>query len=195
MIKRGTWVLVAVFGVLLAIYLISQARTETPASELTPTVGLTYLLNLAEDQVEALEIRGPEGASISIQRAVDGGWSISDAVADQVDQGTITSAIRQLTTLRLLSELDGVEDIEIYGLDTPQYTLSVREAEGSAVEIKVGDETPTGSGYYVQVNGQPPKVVNLVSLDFVLELLRDPPILPVPEDNEPVEPTATAEAE
>ena len=44
-------------------------------------------------------------------------------------------------------------DLSVYGLKTPKSTVKTTYKDGTSDEIRIGNETPVGDGYYITING------------------------------------------
>ncbi len=180
MIRRSTWIMLGIFGLVLVVALFIQRTQQQADDEATPTPGLTYLFDVQESTIIALRITGADEVSVAVQRNEEGNWVLLEAENEQADQDRIGSAISQAETLRVLTTLEEEPDLDVIGLDHPQYRVSITLADGGIQVAVIGRETPTGSGYYARLEGNPLQVVNKSSVDSLLEILTDPPIAPTP---------------
>ncbi len=94
--------------------------------------------------------------------------------------GEVESAISQLLSLRVVSELKDGPGLDETGLAEPAYRLLLSLANGQQEQMNVGRLTPTKSGYYVQVGNRGIFIVSQYSLDPFLKLVENPPIQPTP---------------
>ena len=91
-----------------------------------------------------------------------------------------------------MSILDTVPDVDlkIVGLETPEYVLTVKFANGVERTVDIGVVTPTESGYYVRNTQDKVVIVSKSAIDALLELLNNPPYLetltpsPIPSTSE-----------
>jgi hypothetical protein len=196
MIKRPTIIMLALFVVVLAsaaLFQRWQAGQETAAP--TPTV-VSYLLAIDDTAVQALRVEAASGAVTALSRAAGQEWAVSQPEAGPADQAAVQSALTQLAGLRVITTLAGAPDLSIFGLDSPDYTLTLTMSGGQTYRILVGDLAPTENAYYVRLNENDPQVVNKYSLDAVLRLLEQPPYEPTPtpeldSELEPKQPEST----
>ncbi|TAK10961.1 MAG: DUF4340 domain-containing protein [Anaerolineae bacterium] len=179
MVKKETWYVVGAFAVLLLVALVVQRQQAAEAAEVVPTPRPVVLL-LDVTQIAGLEIEGPDGARAALSLGADGQWVMDEppATAAEVDQFTVQSAISGLGTLYEQSALDPISDLASVGLATPEYVIRILLLDGSNQELEVGGKTFNGGAYYVRVPGNDPQLVNLFTLDAVLDLLRTPPLIP-----------------
>ena len=62
------------------------------------------------------------------------------------------------------------------GLDQPTYTITLLLSNGKQIGLYVGDQTPTGTGYYARADNAQAVVVAKTELDKVINLLKTPPL-------------------
>jgi hypothetical protein len=100
------------------------------------------------------------------------------------DQGSAEAAASQLTSLRVESRLEVAPD-EV-GLVQPSYILTVELPDGREIGVRIGDLTPTGIGYYAQVDGSDETLIlDKTGLDALLALVESPPYVEVTATNTP----------
>jgi hypothetical protein len=199
MIRRSTWILLVVFIVLVAgtyYWQRNKSEKEAQQAQITPTVQVMQsLFDLTDKIVDQIAFVGPEGSTLILQLdTATQAWSVMDVPAEEADQTLIQTGAEQLFALNVATTFSAPPPLEQLGLDLPAYRIMLHTEDGSNIVLRVGDMTPTGSGYYVQVDSQPPVVVTKSGLDTVLNLLKNPPLLPTPtpEATSPsFEPSAT----
>jgi hypothetical protein len=177
MIKRQTWILFAVFAVLLIIAVFwtrSQGQKKvTP----TPTVANEMLLTgIDESSITSLQIRDSAGKVVTVGRDQAGLWALTEPNAEYTDISKVEGAVTQLMSLRVLSMLTDTTNIAEYGLDYPAYTITIIREGGLQNVIEVGNPTPTKNGYYVFLDKSTLQIVVKYGLDSVLGIFTTPPI-------------------
>ena len=187
MIRRPTWILVAVFGFLLILTWYLQNRDVGSDADLAPTSVVSPLFAVTEDEISGIRIVARNGLVVEMVRAEDGtGWTMIVPVGEADSEG-ISEAIRQIAALRIANLLARQPDLSEMGLESPVCTVSVTGVDGSEQVLWIGDLTPTGSGYYAQFAGEPAIVLGKGGVDFLIGLLTEPPILPLePAGPEPI---------
>jgi hypothetical protein len=96
------------------------------------------------------------------------------------EQGSAEAAASQVTTMRVLESIPSI-DLDLVGINDPDYTLDIKFDSGKERTIKVGVVTPTETGYYVQdASGGDVLIVSKSSLDAILGMLTFPPYLETP---------------
>jgi hypothetical protein len=151
--------------------------TPTPAPALPG-----YLLEPYSKFATSLSIRKADGTQVSLEFK-DNLWEVRSGTTllEPVDQQAAESAAFAVQDLRILSEVEGWSSLADFGLD--EENASIMEAgfsDGTSLTVWIGNPTVTGSGYYVRDMNQPGKilVVNKLSLDGILSLPENPPVLP-----------------
>jgi hypothetical protein len=173
MIRRTTWVLLAIFVVLLGVLLYLQRNPlnlnedETP----TPTVAL---LSIDQNQINKLQVRSHEGNQVAFIKTADGAWELVDPPGKLGSDSVVQSMLNRLGSLSALSTLSGQVQDETLGLNPPRYMLIASTSAGQEQVLNIGVQTPTGSGYYLRVNDGPVYVVSQSSVDTLLTPLTDP---------------------
>jgi hypothetical protein len=182
MIRRSTWIVLAVFVVVLAAaVLIERSQPAADEAEATPVATEANLLPVTFSEISGLRLEETAtGQVVELALDEEGTWQLSQPQPGPADSTEVESSLSALTTLRVQTSLEPAASLAIFGLAEPAYRLSLETAEGETLTLLVGDQTPTASGYYVQVNDGPPQVVSKFSLDSFLRMLVEPPFQPTP---------------
>ena len=197
MIKRSTLILIIIFVILAiaAIYLQKTGNSPAAGGTGTPAAIPTtdYVFSAQEGVVTSILIVSQDGKTLGLDR-VNGVWKITkpfeaDAVASSAEE-----AATQITALPILDTLQ--LDNSAVGLDKPAYTITVKFSDGVTSTVQVGDQTPTGNGYYVRKEGGPVLVVSTSGISALTGILDAPPYVqtPTPSPTATETPTATATA-
>jgi hypothetical protein len=175
MIRRTTWVLLAVFVVLLGvmIYLQRNPLSSSNNEEETPTPPVT-LISLSQEEIDGLQIKNQHGELIAFVKNADGTWGLADPPAELGDDSVVQSMLSRLEDLTALSTLNGQVQDETLGLDPPQFEVTASTRAGNEQTLYIGIQTPTGSGYYLRVDDGPVYVVSKFAVDTLLTPLTDP---------------------
>jgi hypothetical protein len=186
MIRRSTWILVAVFLLVLAGAFYWQQRAQAPGvAEVTPVPTQAALFPVTLDEVAGLRVEGSAGEAIVLAEDEDGLWQLQQPAGAGTDQTQVESRLTQLTSMNVKTSLEPAADLSIFGLDSPAYRISLRTVAGQEYDLAIGDVVPTGDGYYVQLNDSPPQVVNKNSIDTFLGILAEPPVADTPTPGTP----------
>jgi len=179
MIRRSTLVLIVVFAALAAGAFFWQRAQENQAPTAAATPGNPPLFTFT-GKITGLRLERANGGVLELERDAQDAWRLIYPKADDTDTATVESAMSQLITAQVLSSLEEGPSLEAAGLAPPVYRLLLNLDDGSQAVMNIGNANPTGSGYYVLVNQQGMKIVSKYSLESLLKLLDNPPILPTP---------------
>jgi hypothetical protein len=189
MIRRSTWIILGIFILLILIVIIWQRVHEDQQAKITPTPATSYLFDLAGESITGIEISSPGGRIVSASKNPDGSWTLEEPAGEPADSGRIDSAVGFASGLQVISTLAKVGDLETLGLNPASYQIVLTLQNKTRSKVFIGGLTPTQNGYNVLIEGQPLKIVERYSLEEVLSLFDDPPILrPTPIIEEPLLP-------
>ena len=156
----------------------NEAETPTP---LPPTpVTENPFRNATVEDVTRLDIKR-ESLTASFAHEEDGSWHMTVPTATQVMSVTLTNQVRILINTGSRRTIAPEENpLQAYGLDEPdsEITLVVRREEQQVrYQLLVGNETPTGDGYYTLKQGDPRVYIMSKSLlDGIFGLAESPPL-------------------
>ncbi len=190
MIRRSTWIALALFAAVLAFAWGFRRYQDQKAASVTPTLaaGNEKLLDVDESELASLRVEDDQGKFLVLGRNLEGMWIILEPQGGgETDTAAAESAITQLLALRAQFTLEMPDDLEKFGLATPQYTITVSSNGGEKHEIQVGSEAPAVSGYYVRLDGGAPQVVSKFSVDPILNMVAHPPYAPTATPTIPAE--------
>jgi hypothetical protein len=190
MIRRSTWIALALLLGLVGISFFLRDRQTKTAEVATPTQGLSPLLdNLGEPSL--IRIESAAGQTMELARTADGTWVLEAPEEAAADQAAAQAAATQIEALRILSTVD--LSPEVIGLDAPAYKLTLNFEDGSTHSLLIGSVTPITDGYYAQLDGGAYQVVDKYGLDVLIELVGAPPYLatPTPDETPSAMPSAT----
>ena len=181
MIKRSTWILLAVLALFIGAYFYLKAHplqlsTTTP----TPTAKeSSFLITKDNDTLTKVVVTDVQGNTFQMVRDAAGNWAITKPDSAVADQSKAEAAETQLFALSVLTTLETSPSPDVIGLNPPAYTISLEFSGNRQQVLEVGGLTPTSSGYYIQLEGKV-YVVSQYSIDAVVELLQNPPYLVTP---------------
>ena len=187
MIRRTTWVILAVFVVVLGLAWYLQRNGGAEGTQATPTPGSQPVFDFTENEVAGLRIEAAQGEAVALVRGAGGAWTLAEPQAEATDTERADSAVQQAAGLMATTTLESAPAPEATGLDPAAYLITLDLSDGSQRLLRVGKETPIETGYYVQVDDGPVQVVSKFSLDTLIELLENPPIPPTPTSAAPTE--------
>ena len=190
MIKRSTWIALAIFVILVAAaILIQRTANETESVVPTPTIRLVQplLYDLGSSALTWIQFTDAEGNLVEVEReSASATWVVVGESEETSDSFRIGSIAGQLLTMQAMTTFETALGIETVGLDAPAYTITMRTSAGEEIVTTVGNLTAIGSGYYIQVNDGDVMVVAKLVLDEILGILTEPPLVatPTPEATE-----------
>lgn len=151
---RGLLVAVVVLAALgVGLYFSNKEKAAEAAKP--PTEAPPKILALSEADVTKVDLKKKGGDETVLER-VGGKWQMTAPKAYPADQ----DASNQLVTAA--SSVNGdrvVEDkasnLSAYGLNSPSIEVDITSKGGKVSKLKIGDDTPTNSGSYAMLEGDP----------------------------------------
>jgi hypothetical protein len=155
--KKRTVAMLVTLGVLVALagvyaYLRLKPAPEAPAYEEGAKKELSKLDE--EKLVKIVLSERPEGTLTLVKK--DGAWVVDPSYPVKLDDSTVSDLVYSFTALfaeRTIEEQPS--DLAQYGLVPPRAVARAWLDDGTVKTIRLGDETPTGNTYYLQVEGDP----------------------------------------
>jgi hypothetical protein len=182
MIRRPTWILLALFVVVLgAAWLFQRSQTNKVKEEPTATPAPS-LLDIDSTAIRDLKLEDAQGKQLYLRKIGVGNWIMTEPVRQNVDIEKVNGVVEQLVAAEVLNKLSTPPAADQIGLDKPAYVLTITDQSGKKSVIEIGAETPTQSGYYVSKEGSV-YVADKFGIDSFVDFLKNPPVAP---------PTATA---
>lgn len=183
--RNTTLALVIVFGLLLIYVLLIQRPKDEATANATPTIAPTpsRVWNFDPQQVTGFGIvEIASGRSVTVTHKPEGGWQVTSPEDRPADEGQITTLLSQLAGLSVSTLITNPAELSAFGVLAPSYTLGVQFADGTRLQVSVGDKTPTDTGYYVLRDGETDVlVVGTGIFANVTQLLDTPPyFIPTP---------------
>lgn len=179
MIRRNTLVVVLVFGLALAGYLLLNRQKEQAAALVTPTAATQPLFDLGANEITAIQVTDAGGREVRLEMS-SGAWVLVNPAAEATDTAAATSLASQVASLTARSFLETSPAASAMGMEPPAFTIRLSLSDGSQLSADVGAETPTKSGYYVRLDGGRVAVVSTPSLNAITAVLDKPPIYLTP---------------
>lgn len=110
------------------------------------------ILSIPEDQFQQISLKKVTGQATELEKSSDGDWKITAPKPLAADRDAVRSLVSTLASLssdRLVEE--NASDLSPFGLDSPEFEVSFRKADGTSDRLLVGDEAPTGMSYFVKL--------------------------------------------
>jgi hypothetical protein len=173
MIRKSTGIILATFIVLLIISFFlnqtwnSQETYKTPSS--TP-----FELALPADifaGLSAISFKNSIGDMLIITKKMDGKWFLSSEPRSEVSSAKIVELITNLESLEIFSKLNSSSNVSELGLSPADQEIILKNSKRNPAVISIGNLTPTGSGYYLEVDYGDPVIIRRGSMETILGLL------------------------
>jgi len=151
--KRATLIAAGILLVLLVGgYIGAKAYRRAKFDRLTASVESIDLAKLKSDDLVLIEVP-TSGLTL---RKTGGVWETVPGTSVRLDQSEITSVTWSLSNMRAEKIIDPEPaDLGAYGLDKPRSRVIVTTSDGARVEYIAGNMTPSRSGYYAMMTGDP----------------------------------------
>jgi len=182
-------VLIALAG-LLQSNIIKPAPTE--AGSVTATLAPLWSVDSASINLIRIEDL-KNGTHVEVQKNTAGTWLVMDIPSVEADQAKVTAALGSLAKMLVYRDYgENLKPAE-YDLDKPLYKLTVKTADGKTFVMEIGAPTPTGTGYYVRLEGAK-NIVGVRSslLSPVIDFLTNKPLPATATPTFTITPTITA---
>jgi hypothetical protein len=159
-----------------------SAEAAKPPSDQPPKITL-----LSEAEITRLALKKKGADDVVLEKDKTGHWQVTAPKPYPADQ----EAANQLVTAAATVNSDGVvekkaSDLAPYGLTAPSLEVDLTGKGGKVSKVKIGDDTPTNSGAYAALEGDP-RVFTVGSyvkteLGKSLNDLRDKRLLTIEQD-------------
>lgn len=176
--RTGTWVAVLLLAALIGGAYYLNNKKETTEAEATSTGEAAAFVFPEGSTLAGIEIKPADGETVKVARNAENVWAVELPFETEADQGTVEAAASQITSLKIIDEVDG--DESIFGFDSPAYVITVEFADGTKQSLEIGDPTPTNTGYYVRLDKKKMMIVGLSGIDSLTNLAVFPPYLNTP---------------
>ncbi|MCI0521470.1 MAG: DUF4340 domain-containing protein [Chloroflexi bacterium] len=170
MIRRQTWILLAVFALLAALAWYWQSQGITISKEEATPTPQPRLFTVDAAVIKTFDVADALGNSAALEQVTVGVWRLAGQETELADPETANAVVSQLLTLRVLATLAPPPDPSATGLAQPLYEVKFTTQDGNAFDLTVGAKTPTQSGYYVRSQGKV-MVVGATAIDGLPGLL------------------------
>lgn len=136
-----------------------------------------FFYTLPEGSIRRIEIDSESGLLAFVLNEDENYWFFEDDDNTPVDSQRWNGVTTLLGGPRSQRQLEAsFTNPALYGLDSPDTTVTIGLADGSTVRLFLGDETPDRAGNYAQIEGFPQLVLVSSAWGEVLNgLIDDPP--------------------
>lgn len=181
--RRSTIVFLLLFVIAAGAYyfLNNRKQAEPVDAQITsePTSEVSFLFDATDGVPTSIHIESKTGEVVEVARNAENAWAVILPVEASADQGLAEAAASQVTTMRVQDKLQNV-DLEVVGLKSPEYFLTIKFTSGKERKADVGVITPSEGGYYVRNEAGEILIVSRDSVDSLLGLLTTPPYAGTP---------------
>jgi len=139
------------------------------------------LIDVKEDQFTRFEILRRDSNPVIVEGS-GSSWKMTapqQLSADAEAIGSLAATVGSFGTEKLIEEK--AADLQAFGLDHPSLTVEATTKDKKHYKLLIGDETPTGSGFYAKLDGDPRVFTtypyNRASIDKDWKDLRDKRLL------------------
>jgi hypothetical protein len=159
-----------------------SAEAAKPPSDAAPKI-----LALSENDISKVALKKKGSAETVLERNNANKWQLTAPnrfLADQDTAGQLANSASSVTSDRVVE--DKATDLSGYGLQSPTLEVDVTTKTGKTSKLKIGDDTPTNSGSYAMLEGDP-RLFTVASyvksgLDKSVNDLRDKRLLTFDQD-------------
>jgi hypothetical protein len=175
-------VLLAALGV--GVYFSNKEKAAEAAKP--PADAPPKILALTEGDITKVTLK-KKGADETVLEKANGKWQITAPKPYPADQDTASQLVASTANVsgdRVVE--DKASNLSAYGLNAPTLEVDITGKGGKVSKLKIGDDTPTNSGSYAIVDGDP-RVFTVASyvktgVDKSLNDLRDKRLLRFDQD-------------
>lgn len=188
--RRSTVVFLLLFVIVAGVYyFLNNRKTVEPvdvALTVEPTTEVSFLFDATDGVPTSIKVESKTGAVVEVARNADNAWALVQPFEAAADQGLAEAAASQVTSMRVQGKIQNI-DLDVLGLKSPEYFLTIEFTSGKQRKADVGVITPSEAGYYVRTAQGEIVIINKDSMDALLGLLTTPPYVETPTPS----PTAT----
>jgi hypothetical protein len=161
----------------------SAEAAKPPASADAPP----KILTLPDADITKISLKKKGGDETVLEKNNSGKWQLTapkQYLADQDAASQLATAAATINSDRLVE--DKTSDLPSYGLHSPTLEVTITTKKGQTKKLLFGDDTPTNSGAYAMLEGDP-RVFTVASftktgLDKSINDLRDKRLLTFDQD-------------
>jgi len=126
------------------------AEASKPPSDTPPKI-----LSLTEGDITKIALK-KKGADETRLDKINGKWQITAPkpyAADQDTSSQLVTSAASVSSDRVVE--DKASNLSAYGLNSPNLEVDITGKGGKVSKLKIGDDTPTNSGAYAMLEGDP----------------------------------------
>jgi hypothetical protein len=158
------------------------AEAAKPPADASPKI-----LSLTDADIRKIDIKKVDGRETAIEKDKAGTWQMTAPKSYLVDKDAasqLSSSVSNVSSDRVVEEKG--TNLNEYGLVPPNIEVDVTMKDGKTKKLLIGDDTPTGSGAFAMLEGDP-RVFTIASytktgFDKTANDLRDKRLLTFDQD-------------
>jgi len=184
---RNTAILVALFALLLAYFLLIENRKEYDPSEHNEMMPRPVpLLDVAADEVVEFECTDTQKRTVIRRADEKSPWQVVEpGPPGPAQDDRVSFAVKWFASLkaeRVITDTEVLNNLAAYGLQPPYAAGTMKLKDGRSFTLYIGDQTPDLTNRYTQLKGEEDKVllVGILLPHYVIHFLNEPPFLPTP---------------
>jgi hypothetical protein len=178
MIRKSTFILLMIFIILVGFaFALQLGWFEKDIVEPTPALQPSLLDGFPMENLAALLVSGKEVAALEISKQPDGTWAITQPEGIHGDSGKIEQLLSSLYGLSPTSSVSANTPLEPLGISPDSLKITMINSSGEQLILKPGGLTPTGSGYFIQVDNNPAVVISKYGYEGFASLLQPESLL------------------
>jgi len=159
MVKKTTWIFIGIFLVLVVGMLLIEKYPVGPfKGKPTATPQPVVFESIDINLVTNIKIFSDTG-SIELEKTGDT-WIMGNDRQTAVSQEKVAELLYILEKLDSKSSLDPETPMDVMGLTMPNQTIILKTEVGTEYLLTIGVATPTGNGYYAQMNNGTPQIIS-----------------------------------
>jgi hypothetical protein len=171
MVRRNTWILLGLLVVLVGVaFFIPWYQGKQPKP--TPTISAVAAQPvIPSGTVAQFTVQSIGGKKVVVKSAGNNSWTVIDPTNLTYDPNTVGTAAAFFKTAMVQTALPTQPPADAMGINAPTSVITMVMTDGSQKVMRVGKATPTGDGYYVQIDTAPAFTVSSTDLTGLLSLL------------------------
>lgn len=140
----------------LAVGLYFSNRQEAAKASKPPTDEAPKLVSVNSTDITKIDIKKKDAPEIVLARNSSGNWAITapeQYPADQDSANQLATSAGAVISDKVVE--DKASNLSNYGLQSPALEADITSKNGKTKKLLIGDDTPTNSGSYAMVEGDP----------------------------------------
>lgn len=177
--KRTSWILIILLILTLAAYfLINFLPEKTISDNQEEDIVPQYLVSETQGSLRLIRIIRFRDDVVVMEKNTENIWEIIFPSYGIADQAKLSEVETQINALKIVTAIGEVITKIDYGLLSPDSIIKLEYISGKSHLLTIGNSSPTGSGYYVQLDNKQVFIISKYSLDAILGLANTPPLPP-----------------